>query len=273
MLLKGPTPVVDATSSDVGDGTSVDASGPRPPTDQLVEAYNELAGLLVQGPDVIGLLERVAELAVEVMDFVDACGITLQRGREVSTIAGDGTVAMRADELQYGAGQGPCLQAMREGKLVHVPNLLEETRWPVYRDHALQEGIRSSLSVPLMVQGASTGAINMYGLQPHRFSPAQVNQARLFAGQVAITLTVVLTQASKTEISEQMQRALLSRAVIDQAMGVVMATRRCSAAEAFAALRELSQRSNRRMADVAATLITTTTGHPPQPPRPFVDRS
>jgi len=241
-------------------------------SDQLVTVYTELTSLLLQSPDVVGFLQQLAELASAVVVPPASCGVTLRRGTEVSTVAATGELAEHADELQYGVGQGPCLQAMRTAEVVHVPDLATDERWSAYRSHAVAQGVRSSLSLPLVVDRTGIGALNVYSDGPHHFTAQEIAQTGAFARQASTLLTVVMRQAQATEVSEQLQQALVSRAVIDQAMGVVMAQQRCTATEAFAVLRQASQHRNIKMATVAAELIEASTGHPPQQPRPFTQR-
>jgi len=247
-------------------GITNDASG------SLVTAYTELANLLLQGPDVIGFLQQLAELSAAVVVPPSSCGITLRRGTEISTVASSGELASQADELQYGHGQGPCLQAMRTAEVVQVPDLVADDRWDRYRGHAVAQGVRSSLSLPLIVDGTGIGALNLYSDGPHHFSAAEIAHANAFARQASILLTLVMRQAEATELSEQLQQALVTRAVLDQAMGIVMARQRCSATEAFEILRTASQHRNVKMTTVATELIEASTGHAVTAPRPFTDR-
>jgi GAF domain-containing protein len=152
--------------------------------------------------------------------------------------------------------------------MIYTDDLLEEDRWPTYRTRALGHGVRSSLSLPLTVNGDAVGALNLFSMTPHMFGPDVRARAAAFADQAAAAVGLGMRHARQAELSDQLQQALASRAVIDQAMGIVMAQQRCSADDAFAVLRRISQDTNRRVWDVAADLVTTVTGQPPRPP-PF----
>jgi GAF domain-containing protein len=235
-------------------------------------AYGELQNLLLEGPDVTSFMEQVVELASTITDPPSVCGVTMRRDREIATIANSGDLAVRADEIQYGRGQGPCLDALHSGMVIHVPDLTTDGRWPDYRSHALTQGVRSSLSLPLIVRGETLGALNLYSAVLHSFTDAEIRQAAAFARQAATSLAIVLRHADQVKLEDQLRDAIATRGVIDQALGIMMAQRGCNAAEAFTVLREASQHRNRKVYEIAAELIETTTGQRPQPSRPFIQR-
>jgi len=239
---------------------------------ELSAAYGELQNLLLDGPDVTTFMQQVVTLAASIVTPPAACGVTLRRDHEISTVAHSGELANRADEIQYGRGQGPCLEVLHTGMVVSVPDLASDERWPDYRSHALTQGVRSSLSLPLTAQGATVGALNIYTSNQHDFTAGEIGHATAFTKQAATGLAIVLRHADQVKLEDQLREALATRAVIDQALGIVMGQRGCGATEAFGVLREASQHRNRKVHDIAAELIETITGQPPQPPRPFVQR-
>ena len=248
-------------------------SAPDPPLmPDLASAYGELQNLLIATADVSDFLHELANLAAAVIEPVASCGITLRRDGQPMTVAASGDLANQVDELQYGRGVGPCLQALHTGEIVAVEDLSAEDRWGDYPVHAIARGVAGSLSVPLIAAGTSVGALNLYTTIAHQFSAAEISQASAFAAQASGALTLVLRQANQAVLEGQLREALSSRAVIDQAIGVVMGERKCSASEAFEVLREASQHRNVKLQAVAAGLIQTMTGHPAQPPRPFTQR-
>jgi GAF domain-containing protein len=238
----------------------------------LTTAYVELQRVLIQSPDTAKLLDRIAVLASDVTAPPSACGITLRREGEVSTVAFSSPLAKRSDEIQYATGQGPCLHSMRSGEVVHVSRLSEDLRWPAYQVQALALGVRSSVSIPLMVDEKPVGALNIYTDTDRDFSDVDIANVRAFADQASASLTLVLRHSEQLELEEQLRNALSTRAVIDQALGIIMAQQRCNSTEAFAVLRKASQDRNVKVAEIASELILKVTGHPPQPPRPFTQR-
>ncbi|MGS2617139.1 GAF and ANTAR domain-containing protein [Micromonospora sp. LZ34] len=236
----------------------------------LASAYGRLLTLLADSPHIDVFLGQVVEVAAEMVSPAVACGLTVRRDGGAFTVAASGDLAARADEIQYGADEGPCLQALRSGRVVEVVDLREDGRWCRYREHALRLGIASSLSLPMTVDGETVGALNLYATHPAAFTERARQHAVAFADQGTAALTVILRQADQALLHQQLTDAMASRSVIDQALGVLMGQQRCTATEAFALLRQASQHRNRKLRDVAAEIITQVTGTSPQPAPDFV---
>ncbi|MGC1210910.1 MAG: GAF and ANTAR domain-containing protein [Micromonospora sp.] len=237
---------------------------------RLVSAYERLLILLADSPEVDVFLDQVVRVAAEVVTPAVACGLTVRRDGGAFTVASSDELAARADEIQYGADEGPCLQALRDGKVVEVIDLGEDERWPRYREHALRLGIASSLSLPMTVDGETVGALNLYATRRAAFTDSAHRHALAFTAQGAAALTVILRQADQALLHQQLTDAMASRSLIDQALGVLMGQQRCTASEAFTLLRQASQHRNRKLRDVAAEIITQVTGESPQPAPGFV---
>lgn len=191
-----------------------------------------------------------------------SCGITLRRAHRATTVTSSDDRAARVDEVQYDRGEGPCLTSLDTGEIVSVVDLLEDDRWDEYRGPALAHGVRASLSLPLGNDGDVIGALNIYASRAHAFDADDQRRAAQFATEASRALTLALRIAERTEMSAQLQEALASRAVIDQALGIIMAQRRCTADEAFDTLRTVSQNSNVKVRDVAARLVASVSGQP-----------
>src|SRR5215218_2029143 len=173
-------------------------------------------------------------------------------------------MALAADELQYEKGYGPCMDAGRGGVLLRIDDTETEERWPDYVRHAQAEaGVRSSLSVPLPYQGNSIGALNNYSSKPAAFASPKSIQAGL---EVAEVVAVAVANAdAHWQLGEQarnMRIAMDSRAVIEQAKGVLMAQRHVDAEQAFEILREASQRYNRKLREIALGIVESTQERP-----------
>jgi GAF domain-containing protein len=223
-------------------------------------AFAQMQNLLVEAPEVTDFLTEIAQLASAVVG-AQGCGITLRRdNREVATVASSNELANYVDEIQYGRGQGPCLQAMNTSTAVTVIDLATEERWPRYTPGALAAGVRASLSLPLVIDGAPFGALNLYLTSAGTFSAAHINNAWAFARQAVTTLTLARRQADHLSLDSQLHEATASRAIIDQALGIIMGQRRIDSADAFGVLRELSQNTNRKLRVVAIATIEAATG-------------
>jgi GAF domain-containing protein len=254
----------------VSDHDGLDLARDQPAID-LLAAYGELQQLLISSPDMAAFLDELAVLAVGVLAPAASCGITLRRDHQLFTAAASSQLASQVDELQYGRGVGPCLQALHTGQIVVVPDLAADDRWGDYRLHAIAHGVAASISLPLTTDASTIGAINLYATSAHQFTETEVDRVTAFARQASGAVSLVLRQADQSRLHGQFREALAARAIIDQALGLIMGQRRCTAGEAFTVLREASQNRNVKLAAVAADLIVTATGHPPEPPRPFGD--
>lgn len=236
----------------------------------FIDSLGLLHTLVLGLGDVQTFLTNVAELAADSLGAGASCGITARDDPSPMTVAtSDGRAAL-ADEDQYGAGEGPCLQAMATGQIVDVPDQAADRRWTVYRQAALDHGVRCSLSLPLIVNDASTGALNIYQYDaPHSFGDQERYRADVFASQAATALTLVLRVGEQDRLAGQVAEALRSRSTIDQALGILMAQQKCDAPTAFALLRHHSQCTNQKLHDVAARVVEGATGHSPSVPSDF----
>ena len=184
------------------------------------------------------------------------------------TVASTDALAAQVDEVQYGLDQGPCLHALRTGTTVYIQDLASDHRWATYAATALQHGIRSSLSLPLSNSGDTVGAFNLYSLVAGSFGQAATRRAQRFAQNASGALSIAIKLADHVALTDQLRTSLASRAVIDQAIGVLMGQRRISAGDAFAILRTTSQNRNIKLRVFAAQIVEDAGGQPPHPP-PF----
>lgn len=246
-------------------GSSITLNGSDP---TAISQVPELAQLLLATPTVDEFLHQLAGAAAEFVTPTASCGITLRYDRHPMTVAHSDALAKSLDEVQYGREEGPCLEAMDTHAVVLVADFVDEDRWDGYPRFALANGVRSSLSLPLSADGDAVGALNLYGIHPHTFDDeATIGHAVLFAAQASAVLGVVLGQARQVQLTQQLRTAMRSRSVIDQAIGILMGQEQCGATDAFGLLRTASQHRNRKLRDIAADVITSTTGSPPEPSR------
>lgn len=193
-----------------------------------------------------------------------SCGITLHRdGEPLTVVSSDGRAAL-LDERQYEFSEGPCLHSMRTGQPVSVSDVSTELRWSHYIAAAREEGLRSSYTLPLTVHGVTLGAMNMYAFNvASAFDSAQQHACSVFAAQAAGALQLATRNARNNQLLEQLEEALASRTVIDQALGILMGRHSFGADNAFKLLRTQSQNSQRKLRDVAAQLVEETSGQVP----------
>ncbi|MGY1743139.1 MULTISPECIES: GAF and ANTAR domain-containing protein [unclassified Blastococcus] len=215
----------------------------------------DLLALLAAGGDLNAFLGDLVRLAARQTPSAQACGLTLARESGAVTVACTDELAERADERQYQVDDGPCLQSMREGVVVRVADMAADERWGRYPALAAQVGVRSSLSIPLVVEERSRGALNFYSTRPGSFTDRDEHVATRWAAQATGALAVALRIADGDERAEQLLGGLDTRTTIGQAVGLVMAQERCSAEEAFRLLTLASQRRNVKLREVAAGVV------------------
>jgi GAF domain-containing protein len=239
------------------------------------EAHNDLIGLqnaLLNTGNMEQFLHELAVLSTRVVTDGLSCGMTFrQRGRPPITAACTDPLAAAADDAQYETGDGPCLHALRHAQPVRIDDMARHGRWPLFARQAMSLGIRSSFAVPLIADGEPVGALNLYARRPGAFGPAETRRAESFARNASGALTLALRMATCNDLNDQLRSSIVSRAVIDQALGVIMATEHCPQDKAFALLRTVSQNTNVKLRDLAADIVTSVSGEPPRPTAPFAD--
>lgn len=231
----------------------------EPDTSAAPQALRDLSGIVLGDHSFQAVLQRASEIAKRAITGADEVSVTMKNGQP-TTVASSGALATEVDESQYETDSGPCLQAISEGEVVLVADMASETRWPAYLPRARAAGVGSSLSIPLPVDGAFVGAFNAYSRTASAFDGHAVKLGEDLAAYAAIVLNNAGLYFTATTRADQLAAALRSRAVIDQAKGILMGARRCSADEAFDILVRLSQQSQRKLRDVAQALVDETTG-------------
>jgi GAF domain-containing protein len=219
------------------------------------EAFTELGKIVLGEQPLPQILEQVVHLAKAMLPVETEASITLIAGEEPATLAFTGPVAIALDERQYEDEAGPCLASAQAGHVIVVPDIPAETRWPKYGEAAAAHGICSSLSVPLPVQRNVTGAMNFYATDVDAFDNGIIDLAEAFAGHAAVAVANAHLYETTAALAEQMRRAMATRAVIEQAKGIVMRDRHCSADEAFDVLVRMSQRSHVKLREVAQRIV------------------
>jgi len=223
--------------------------------------HQDLARVVLVGRDLSEVLSDITSVARKAMPAVEAASITLIRGEKAFTAAYDGQMALDADELQYERGYGPCIDAGLSGQTMVIDDMTTEERWPDYARNAAAHGVGSSLSVPLPFQTATIGALNTYSTRPHAFGQDDLVLGQEVATWIALAVGNADAAARTSDELRNMHIAMKSRAVIDQAKGILMERYKITEDRAFAVLARASQTSNIKLRDVAQELIDTGTLH------------
>ncbi len=227
------------------------------------EAFAELGRIRLADIDIDILLDKIAQLAKRTIPGASEVSVTLLHSGNPQTAAFTGQLALTLDEKQYERGYGPCLDAADTTTTQLVTDTSSEQRWPSWAGDAEKAGARSSLSIGLPVHEHVTGALNIYATVPNAFDDDAIVIAQTLAGFAAVGLANAYLYETQATLAGHMQKAMDNRAVIEQAKGIIMADRRCTAEQAFAILTKVSQDTNRKLRDVASTLVENATR--PQP--------
>ena len=246
------------------DGLAVDDT-----SDVSAHTLDSLQSLLLSFADADAFLQGLASLGAGLLPGASV-GITARYAGSVLTVASSDDRAELLDETQYRNGGGPCLEALHTGLIVECADLATETRWPPYTATARRHGLHASLSLPLSAGGVVLAALNVYSFDPAVvFGPAERGQYEAFAGYAAVLLRLATRQQQDGVLLSQLEAALTSRTVIDQALGIIMMQQRCTSTEAFDLLRRQSQNSHRKLREVANDLVIQISGQPPAPGKTF----
>jgi GAF domain-containing protein len=221
---------------------------------EILEALQKLSALL-DSEDAFGeTLNTVVNLSVATLPGCDASGISIRINGTDTTAAASDEFALAIDKIQYDSNEGPCITALEGGKPTQIRAISEESRWPEFCQRASKEGIRSTLSFPLRING-SVGALNLYSKSERAFDEAAFGVAEVFAKQATIALQNAHVFVAARRLGDQLNEALKTRDMIGQAKGILMEREGLSDAEAFEMLKTISQHANVKLRDVAQRLI------------------
>jgi GAF domain-containing protein len=235
------------------------ASGQTSPATSTAQALERLGSLSLRTVSMEDLLQTIAELAKTVIPGNPETSVSLLVKDRPTTVAFTGQLATDLDEAQYERGHGPCLHAARTGELTEITDTRTDSRWPDYMPRATEHGALSSLSVPLAIDDDEqvTGAMNIYARRPNAFDEASRTAATHFGPYAAVAAGNVHAYLSARDRAENLQAALETRGVIDQAKGILMNRHKLTADQAFQALAQMSMKTNRKLHAIADDLVHT----------------
>ncbi|HVV14085.1 GAF and ANTAR domain-containing protein [Amycolatopsis sp.] len=228
----------------------------RPDEDSaaLAELLGSVVRTLEPEPDVDSTLEHIVQAVAATVPGTENAGVTLLEGGSVRSVAPTSEVVAKLDRLQEDLSQGPCVDAVFEGTVYRTGNIGADTRWPEFAGAAAGLGIRSMLGIRLFTSSANLGALNLYSTEFDAFDEEAENISTLFAAHAAIALAGSRRQ-------EQLRNALATRDTISMAKGILMERHRITDEQAFGLLVRTSQRSNRKLHDIAQWLVHEANTH------------
>lgn len=226
---------------------------------RLVDTFVTLADTLVAGYDVVDLLQTLVEACAELLD-ASAAGLMLaDENGELAVMASTSERSMLVEIMQLRYGHGPCVESFSTGVVVEVDDLdTPSALWPEFRAEALAQGFRSVHAIPLRLRGSIIGTLNLFRNAPGLLTPEDASAAQGLADVATIGILHERTLRENSVAKEQLQHALDSRVVIEQAKGVIAQTRNMDMDTAFRVLRAYARNNNLTLHDVAARVVART---------------
>jgi GAF domain-containing protein len=231
---------------------------PSPDADTLAQlAFDELGRMSFADHSLQSVLQKVTDLATRVLPGEPVTSVTIvERGRP-STVAASGELALQLDKAQYAQDAGPCLQAATTGRLVEVLDTSTDDRWEDFPRLAAESGCRAVLSFPLPPQELITGGLNVYARTSQPLDEHTRDVVARFAAYAVVPVSNMYLYTEAVERAEHLRAALDSRAVIDQAKGILMERFKMSADQAFSALAAVSMERNTKVREIAERFVET----------------
>jgi GAF domain-containing protein len=221
----------------------------------LARAFVRLADTLASDFDIVDFLQGLSADSVEILG-AEAAGVMLTDARGRLRLIASSDERMRLLELfELQGAQGPCLDAFSTGQAVQASAASSRNRWPVFAPHAARAGFRMMCAVPLRVRTDVIGALNLFRATDEPFTDDEMDIAKAMGEMAAIGLIQERALREHTLLTEQLQAALISRVVIEQAKGMLAEYLRMTVDDAFELLRNYARGRNHKLSDVARDVV------------------
>jgi GAF domain-containing protein len=222
---------------------------------QLADVFVEMADTLVDDFDVIDFLHVLTERCVQLLG-VSAAGLLLTDGQDTLQVVAASSERTRLLELfQLQTDQGPCVDCFRTGQPVSVADLPSAGRWPRFAAAAADVGFTAVHALPMRLRTEVIGALNFFDTDPGALDAGKLRVGQALADVATIGLLQHRAISQRDALTEQLQTALNSRVLIEQAKGMVAERLHLDLAEAFALLRNSARSHNRRLSDLAQAIV------------------
>lgn len=231
------------------------APAEQPSSDLLSRTFVELADVLVHDFDIVTFLQMLSGRCVDLFS-VAAAGVMLQDANQVlQVVASSDEDAHTLELMELQNEEGPCLDAFRTSVPVRARGRESGERWPRFTGQARQFGYQAFSAVPLRLRSQTIGALNLFDDKDVLLREEELRTAQALADIATISMLNERALRESRLVAEQLQYALTSRVVLEQAKGVLAVKLDCGVAEAFAAMRDFGRRNNRRLSDVARAVV------------------
>jgi GAF domain-containing protein len=221
----------------------------------LMRALSEFASTLAKGFAVSDVLHDLAEQVTAVLG-IDGAGVSVQDGGELHFVTAHDERSTMLEGVQDAAQAGPCLDAWRSGEAVAVADLRQDQHgWDSYEQAAREAGVVAIAGIPMRCDSQTIGALDLYSTSPREWSDDELESARILA-DIATSYVIHASELDRQRrLNEQLQEALDSRIVIEQAKGILAAERQISVDAAFEVLRRHARSHSATLRSVAEAVV------------------
>lgn len=223
---------------------------------RLNAAFVMVADTLTDDYDVVELLHTLVSECTEIVDANAGGLMLLDAAGDLQVVASTTESAELVEVLQLAAGVGPCLDCFATGTQVSVPDIAATDRWPAFRQEALARGFLSAHAIPMRLRGDTIGTMNLFSASIGALSDRDAAAAQALADVATIGILQQRVSAHAQIVAEQLQRALDSRVLIEQAKGAIAQANGTSMDESFAVLRRYARDRNLTLHAVAEAITS-----------------
>ncbi|MFI6996213.1 ANTAR domain-containing protein [Nocardia sp. NPDC050175] len=223
---------------------------------RLVEAFVQLADSLVEDYDPVDVVQELLDRAVDLLPVDTAAVLLAGQDGELKVLASTSEATRWLELLQIQAQDGPCVQSYRSSERVIVEDLEEaRDRWPAFAKQALLDGFRSVYALPLRLRMDRVGALNLFSAGEEHLTEDDLLVGQALADIASIAILQARLLADHKTVNGQLQLALQSRIVIEQAKGMLAANGDLDPEAAFDALRGYARRTRGRLPELARAVV------------------
>lgn len=221
----------------------------------LNRAFADYARTIARRYDIGDVLYRLTDQMLEVLD-VDGAGVSIaERGGRLSFVTATDDRVARVEAAQIESGEGACYDAFVTGEPTTSADLTAEGRWPGYVEVAAEHGLRGVAGIPMGTGEDRIGALNLYTAQPRTWRAEDLEVGQLLADMATGYVMNARTLTESQLLANQLQHALDSRIVIEQAKGIIAERQGLDTADAFQLIRKHARSHNARLHDIAAAIV------------------
>ncbi|MFF9565218.1 ANTAR domain-containing protein [Leifsonia sp. NPDC014704] len=222
----------------------------------ILRAFAQLADTLVADYDVVDLLQNLVDLSSRFLGATASGVMLADEHGELDVIASTSEASRLVEVMQLSAYAGPCIESFETGAVVSVADIEQvPDRWQAFRDRALEQGFAAIDAIPLRLRAQTIGTLNLFRDATGDLPEDDLVAAQAFADVATIGILHQRSLAESDAIRQQLQFALNSRIIIEQAKGVVAQTRGVPIDQAFTLIRDYARRNQRGISLVASDIV------------------